>query len=66
MKKVILCSLVIVAFLSSCGSTWTVSGNSVDVNVISRDTVMRMPSGTSVLDVDTGNGISRVYVLPKK
>lgn len=35
--------------LKSCGSTWNIEGNTSNVYVISRDTIMKIKAGTKII-----------------
>lgn len=54
------------AFFCSCGSTWEISGNSVNVEVMQRDSLVTVPAGTSVFCVDTPDGSLKCYAVPQK
>lgn len=72
MRKIFyaLLSIIVVAFFSiafsSCGSSWEISGNNMDINIIEKDTVTVLPSGTQVMSVDTPSGSMKCYLIPEK
>lgn len=59
MKKLLFISAAFIAVvsISSCGSTWTVSGNSVNIEVAKTDTVVK--KGTLILTPDTPVNVKR-------
>lgn len=67
MKKIIIgfCSVLLITAMVSCGSTWEISGNSVNVEVMQKDSILTVPAGTSVFCVDTPNGAMKCYAIPE-
>ncbi len=65
LASVILMTVVSI-IVSSCGSSWEISGNNMEINVLEKDTIAVLPEGTHVMSVDTPTGSMKCYMLPEK
>lgn len=57
--------LTALACCVSCGSSWEISGNTMNVEVMKQDSIVKVPAGSSVFCVDTPSGAVKCYAIPQ-
>lgn len=57
MKKILFipCVVIAISFMASCGSSWEISGNQIEIHKCQTDTVV--PAGTIIM-TDSSNSLN--------